>query len=515
MRLSTLRKRYDMAFEATRFSENGLQLLAQLTTSKTLKVKYIYVDSTEHPIEDLEQPPSWWATNTAAAMAIVDPELILAGTQETQARLRVKLKLKTGVATTQTIKTIVICACAVESGAEGETITFCGVIDPVGVEVLYHGGSSINTSTAVSIYFTLSNASSITVETMANPDFVIASDLDRYMTCHKVSDAYSGDEQDVYGAKYFTNLVTDMNNGIKFGEGATDTYFSITCLDWFMTFNANESGSQGAITPIYKFKNNNIDIIKVELDRTGSESLYATTFTGKISTGSLYTNEIGSNSTYIRVTNSILPEGTCALGSQNNYFDGLFSHGVNSRVSNAGVTSEVVTGEGITFSQYTGTDLDWTSSIKYKNGQLTTSVGGTDCIAVDVQNTMVYNKVLALGGMDVRDSSVVRDIIPFGSENKIGDSANRFGHVWADELHGKLPTTDLDTTQRIPLGAIVCLRDLPTNKGVGSIVSGTYSLCGLTGLTDQQNRKTKADEEYQLLTSTSIDVTYALAMRIS
>lgn len=449
-----------MAFEATRFSENGLQLLAQLTTSKTLKVKYIYVDSAEHPIEDLEQPPSWWATNTAATMAIVDPELILAGTRETEARLRIKLKLKTGVTTTQTIKTIVICACAVESGAEGETITFCGVIDPVGVEVLYHGGSSINTSTAVSIYFTLSNASSITVETMANPDFVIASDLDRYMTCHKVSDAYSGDDQDVYGAKYFTNLVADMYNGIKFGEGTADTYFSIDCPDYFMTFNVNESGSQGTSTPIYAFRNNDADIIKVELDRTGNESLYTTTFTGKISTGSLYANEIGSDSTYIRVTNSLLPEGTCALGSQNNYFNGLFSHGINSRVSNAGVTSEVVTGEGLTFSQYTGTNLDWTSSIKYKNGQLTTSVSGTDCIAVDGQNTIVYNKVLALGGVDVRDGSVVRDILPFENANKIGDSTNRFGHIWADNLHGALPAAEWHNANMYSAekGTIVCVK---------------------------------------------------------
>ena len=449
-----------MAFEATRFSENGLQLLAQLTTSKTLKVKYIYVDSIEHPIEDLEQPPSWWATNTAATMAIVDPELILAGTQDTQARLRVKLKLKTGVTTTQTIKTIVICACAVESGAEGDTITFCGVIDPVGVEVLYHSGSSINTSTAVSIYFRLSNTSSVTVETMENPDFVIASDLDRYMTCHTVSDAYSGNNQNVYGIKYFTNLVAGMTNGIKFGEGAENTYFSIDCSDWLMAFNANEDGAQGSTTPIYKFKNNGADIIKVDLDRTGNESLYTTAFTGKVSTGSLCTNEICSANTYIRVTNNILPEGTCTLGGQNNYFDGLFSHGVNSRVSNANVTSEVVTGEGITFSRYTGTNLDWTSSVEYKSGRLTTSVGGADCIAVNVQNTTVYNKLRALGGMDVRDSSVVRDIMPFDGTNKIGDSANRFGHIWADNLHGMLPTATWHNTNvySAEKGTILCVK---------------------------------------------------------
>lgn len=429
-----------MSFEATRFSEAGLQLLAQLSTSKTLKIKHVYVDSVEHDIIDLEQPPSLWANTTSATMAKVNPEVILAGAKDTQARIRVKMSLKSGITETQSIKTIVVCACAVESGSEGNEITFCGVIDPVGVEVIYHTGTTIKTSTSVSLYFNFSNSSSITVETLANPDLVTESDLDRYMTCHKVSDAYSGDEQEVYGAKYFTNLVVDINNGLKFGESASNSYFAINCPDYFMSFEANEEGTQGSITPIYKFKNNSIDIIKIDIDRTGNESIYSTTILGKISVDNIKTNEIGSSSTYVRLTNDILPDENVALGSQNNYFNGVYSHGVTSRISNAGVTSEVTTGEGITFSQYTNTNLDWTSSIKYKNGQLTTSVQNVDCISIDGQNTIIYNKVLALGGMDVRDNSVVRDITPFENENKIGDSTNRFGHIWADNLHGALPT---------------------------------------------------------------------------
>ena len=448
-----------MSFEATRFSEAGLQLLAQLSTSKTLKIKHVYVDSVEHDIIDLEQPPSWWANTTSATMAKVNPEVILAGAKDTQARIRVKLSLKSGITETQSIKTIVVCACAVESGSEGQEMTFCGVIDPVGVEVIYHSGT-IKTSTSVSLYFNFSNSSSITVETLENPDLVTASDLDRYLTCHKVSSAYEGDLQEIYGAKYFKNLVADINNGIKFGEGASDSRFAINCPDYFMSFEANEEGTQGSITPIYKFKNNSIDIIKIDIDRTGNESIYSTTFLGKISVDNIKTNEIGSSSTYIRLTNDILPDDNVALGSQNNYFNGVYSHGITSRVSSAGATTEVVTGEGITFSQYTNTNLDWTSTIKYKNGQLTTSVQNEDCISIDGQNTTIYNKVLALGGMDVRDNSVVRDIIPFESGNKIGDTANRFGNIWADNLHGALPTAEWQPSNMYSgeKGTIMCVK---------------------------------------------------------
>ena len=511
-----------MAFEATRFSENGLQLLAQLTTSKTLKVKYIYVDSAEHPIEDLEQPPSWWATNTAATMAIVDPELILAGTQETQARLRVKLKLKTGVTTTQTIKTIVICACAVESGTEGDTITFCGVIDPTGVEVLYHGGSSINTSTAVSIYFTLSNASSITVETMANPDFVIASDLDRYMTCHKVSDAYGGDNQNVYGIKYFTNLVSDMTNGIKFGEGTENTYFSIDCSDWYMAFNASEDGTQGNVTPIYKFKNNNTDIIKVELDRTGNESLYTTTFTGKISTGSLYTNEIGSDSTYIRLCGDLIPKDGSngySLGSENNYFSSVYSN----RFYGDGFTSSLIVdiytmkteiADGLTFSQYTGETLNNFSNIHFLNDKLYIAISRSNCIEITSGQTKIDNNLVALGSIDAQGGlRVSQGITAINSLNDIGTNSIKFNNVWANHLHGMIPTPDEDSTAEIPIGAIVCLNGLPVDKHVGSIIKGTYYLCSLTGVPD--NRSVSSSESYRLLTSTTSGVTWALAMRIS
>lgn len=77
----------------------------------------------------------------------------------------------------------------------------------------------------------------------------------------------------------------------------------------------------------------------------------------------------------------------------------------------------------------------------------------------------------------------------------------------------KLPVTDNETSVAIPIGAIVCLTGLPTNLGVGWLVSGVYTLGALNGGIDPQGHQTSASHEYILLTATTANTTYALAMR--
>lgn len=245
----------------------------------------------------------------------------------------------------------------------------------------------------------------------------------RMVTTHRVGYETTGDDQEIYGKKYFERIIVDTVSGIKFGDNLNDVYFNINAEEMFMTFNAYISGNDNDIQTIYTFRNNDIDVIKVVLD---SNNVYNTTFLGKLN-----------------------------------------SAGYHSRISSGGVISEVVTGEGITFSQYTNTVLDWTSNLKYKDGQLTTSVNGTDCIALDVQNTIVYNKLLALGGMDIRDKSIVRDILPFENENKIGDSMNHFDHVWANNLHGVIdyPIRSSSDTIEVPVGSIICVYGITKKAG--------------------------------------------------
>jgi len=79
----------------------------------------------------------------------------------------------------------------------------------------------------------------------------------------------------------------------------------------------------------------------------------------------------------------------------------------------------------------------------------------------------------------------------------------------------KLPVTDLDTSVTIPVGAIVCLTGLGSNLGVGHGVRGVYTLGTLNGGIDPQGHQTSSSQEYTLLTATTSNVTYALAMRRS
>ena len=197
-----------MAFNTATFSTSGLNLLAQLSSTKSLRIKHIYIDETEHAASDFNQPPSWWASQTSTTMAKVDVELSAASVISDQARLIVKLSLKQGdtptavAATTVTAKTIVITACGVESGAESTEVTFCGVSDSAGVEVLYNA-SDIKLSTSIAVYFAFNNTSSITFADNINPDFVIHSELDRFVSCHPVGDPTGGEAQTIGGVKTF------------------------------------------------------------------------------------------------------------------------------------------------------------------------------------------------------------------------------------------------------------------------------------------------------------------------
>lgn len=100
----------------------------------------------------------------------------------------------------------------------------------------------------------------------------------------------------------------------------------------------------------------------------------------------------------------------------------------------------------------------------------------------------------------------------YGQETRVGADYAPFDHIYGEKLHGVIPSATLD--EDIPIGAIVCLTGLGSNLGVGRVVLGVYSLGSLTGDIDPQGHKTIAKQEYRLLTSTTANTRYALAIRI-
>lgn len=194
-----------MAFEITRFTEDGLDLLSQISSSKALKIKNIYCDSAYHSDSDLDQDAYWWASQTTATMAKVDATLAAISPVESQTRIIIDLALKAGQTSDVTIRTVVVTACTIESGVDGEEVVFVGTTDEDGVEVIYRSGIKISTS--ISLYFKFNNTANIEIDTGLVPDYVIHSELERFVSCHALGSVGTGDNQSIYGDKTFYNTL--------------------------------------------------------------------------------------------------------------------------------------------------------------------------------------------------------------------------------------------------------------------------------------------------------------------
>lgn len=294
-----------MAFNTTVFSTDGLNLLAQLSVTKSLRIKHIYVDETEHTASDFNQAPSWWAEQTNLTMVKVTAELSAASVISDQARLVVKLSQTQGELDPVMAKTIVITACGVENGAESPEITFCGISDSTGVEVLFKPG--IKLSTSVAIYFAFNNASSITFEDNINPDYVIHSELDRFVSCHPIGDPTGGEEQAIGGTKTFRDgAVVNTDNGCKlsFISGNSEhAWIGNTGTTGLQFMSATTSFGDTC----FKFSDINRDspIITISRSNTNNRDVYSVTIDGDVT--------VSENVTAKAISSESLTTGSCKI----------------------------------------------------------------------------------------------------------------------------------------------------------------------------------------------------------
>ena len=292
-----------MAFNTTVFSTDGLNLLAQLSVTKSLRIKHIYVDETEHAASAFNQSPSWWAEQTNLTMVKVRAELSAAGVISDQARLVIKLSQTQGEVNPVTAKTIVITACGVENGIESAEITFCGISDSTGIEVLFKPG--IKLSTSVAIYFAFNNASTITFEDNINPDYVIHSELDRFVSCHPIGDPTGGEDQAIGGIKTFRDgAVINMDDGCNLSfmlnnsqqgyigdTGTTGLHFKSTTTSFGDT--------------CFKFSNNFTPIITISRSDTNNRDVYSVVIDGDVS--------VSENLTAKAISSESLVTGSCKI----------------------------------------------------------------------------------------------------------------------------------------------------------------------------------------------------------
>jgi hypothetical protein len=342
-----------MSFNTAIFTNDGLLLLGALSSSKSLRIKNIYVSELESSESTINDSPATWATRTAVTMAKLTAVLESAAPTTSvlqQARLVVKMDLKPAQTTTVTAKTIIITACGVESGVETDEITFCGISDPNGIEVIKNA-SNISISSHVSIYFKFNNESTIYFESEIAPDYVVSSDLDRFLTCHVIGNSSAGEAQSVLGSKSFedntefnsnvtVNLTTDNHIALNDITHNTNNYISIPDEHGFKFDVVSDSTSSGDIFNICDDGTSNL---KLSREANGNYclncncSIKPTTSSSKslgndtLKWAGLYTDTLDATPDEVILHDIFLPSTTNSidLGSYTKRFANIFTSNLN------------------------------------------------------------------------------------------------------------------------------------------------------------------------------------------
>ena len=366
-----------MAFEVSQFSNKGLELLGQLSSHKSLVVKNILAAETAYTADDFEQNIAWWTQETAATMAKVNASLSSAGHDKDQARLTIKFTAKPGQQDNIGIKTVIVIACGKESGVETDDIVYCGVSDPQGITVLGYKEGGVDVSTAVSLYFKFNAASNITLETNENPDFVLHSEMDRFLSCHKVGDVTVGEDQEVRGSKYFQNGIMlngqDGRSCIEF----TDIYGrqDVACT---VSVSPQERGI-GIAYGAHLFTDTD-RILTMELD-DGTGLYELTKKRASYLVPDLYVDHVTTNSIGVEageditlLANIIPDDETISIGTDTTPFNNIYATNLNATNVNANViyaTDSVSTNN--LFSNTLSHEKATTGSSGTKREKLTTS----------------------------------------------------------------------------------------------------------------------------------------------
>lgn len=368
-----------MAFEVSQFSNKGLELLGQLSSHKSLVVKNILAAEKAYTAADFEQNIAWWTQETAATMAKVNASLSSAGHDKDQARLTIKFTAKAGQQDNIGIKTVIVIACGKESGVETDDIVYCGVSDPQGITVLGYKEGGVDVSTAVSLYFKFNAASSITLETNENPDFVLHSEMDRFLSCHKVGDVTVGEDQEVRGSKYFQNGIMlngqDGRSCIEF----TDIYGrdDVACTVSISPQSRGVGISYGA----HLFTDTDC-ILGMDLD-DGTNLYELTKKRASYHVPDLYVDNVTTNSIAVEagdditLKSNIVPDDeTVFLGTDTKPFDNIYANNISCK--------NIESTRGATFNNVTATNLNGA----FVNADVQVKVTQMDGVVEKAANTL-------------------------------------------------------------------------------------------------------------------------------
>ena len=222
-----------MAFQYSEFTTSGMQLLSAASATKTLVIDDIYCLSSAVSESDLIQStPAWCAQHPDRLYTVLGRVVSVGVDPNSDGMSRIVIDLSAGQSEADvTVRTVIVTAHSVEAGSESEVQTFYGITDPQGIVVPV--GGPVPISQQIAFTFAFSRASSITVADSVS-NYLLADEVDRFVTTHSTSSTVSGDDQFIYGVKYFRDGIaiatSQGTKGIQLQEGgqysgsiATDT----------------------------------------------------------------------------------------------------------------------------------------------------------------------------------------------------------------------------------------------------------------------------------------------------
>lgn len=184
------------------FTNTGLMLSAAATSGESIILKNIYI-STEQYTEDTirTQPISYFSTRSVQ-QTDVETKFISAGYDvNKQGFARIVINLLNKQTTEINIKSIIITA-SLSTNTEDEQ-TLYGYSSDVGLVLnVMNDTNEVNLSTNFALSFRISSTTNITIaESIEN--YLLASEVERFVTSHSTSGSNVGDNQNIYGKKTF------------------------------------------------------------------------------------------------------------------------------------------------------------------------------------------------------------------------------------------------------------------------------------------------------------------------
>ena len=491
-----------MAFNLSKFTNTGLELLSAASATKTLVIDNIYCLSVAIQDADLiSQPPSYFA-NHANRDRYISASVVSIGNDPNSnlaSRIVIGLSLQ-NVTSNRTAKTIIITAHYNAQGEIGPEVTFYGLSDSSGVMVPYN--SRVPVALQLAISFAFSRTSAITVAGSVE-NYLLADEVSRFVTTHATNSTVEGEAQTILGTKTFYSEQTIID-----GDEGGIIQFNYNGTEYARMGQTNANGLVFKSTkpldtddPTFEFYDENDEM---RLGYIGKRDGLATIESDTMHMGTAYVTNLCAEYDDIYLKSDLIPNsnnsysiGSSSYGLANVYTNGLYAHKIACDSSSSAIyldstiipnfnnyysignssykLSNIHTASLYTASitsNATNSNLTLYSTI-VPNSNNALSLGNTSNRFNFIYVSNVYTSTLTNGGASYT-INISSNLVPnTASTVTLGTSAKRYSYVYADTLNAtNLVCTNVNGATYPPVPSGINLSDIP----IGSIIMASVHI---------------------------------------